>query len=222
MRARAGLLTAAVASAAVLAGGAPAQAADSYRYWSFWEAEGSGWSYASQGPATAKPDDGAVIGFRFAVSEDSGDAASPRPRTEFAKVCGDTSKGDGKRVALALDFGNGADAPAGEHPPKPRTECAQVPEDASAAEALAAVAEPLRYDSDSMLCAVEGYPAKGCGEQVSGDGDGKGGAADSDSADSAGKEDDGGLSSGAGIAAGAAAVVILGGAAAWQARRRRS
>ncbi|NEE36853.1 hypothetical protein G3M53_67045, partial [Streptomyces sp. SID7982] len=57
----------------------------------------------------------------------------------------------------------------GEKPPALRTACAQVAPDASSAEALAAVAKPLRYDDSAMLCAISGYPRTGCGEQVSGD-----------------------------------------------------
>ncbi|MYZ41290.1 hypothetical protein GT002_40835, partial [Streptomyces sp. SID4917] len=47
-----------------------------------------------------------------------------------------------------------------------RAECALLGEDATAAEALAAVAKPLRYNSEALLCAISGYPATGCGEQV--------------------------------------------------------
>ncbi|GAA3305437.1 hypothetical protein GCM10020295_59150 [Streptomyces cinereospinus] len=158
------LLTALVV--ALAAGTGPARAAG-YRYWSFWERAGGTWTYATQGPATARPADGAVQGFRFAVSEDSADASRPRGEAGFAAICAGTpARAGSKRVALVIDFGTASDAPAGGTPPAARTACARVSPDATAAEALAAVAEPLRYDTNALLCAIAGYPRTGCGEQV--------------------------------------------------------
>lgn len=205
-------------------GAAPAQAADGYRYWSFWQrgGDGGGWAYAVQGPSSARPGDGDVIGFRFAVSEDSDDATRPRGTAGFTTVCADTpAKGGTKRVAVVLDFGTAADAPDHRTPPAPRTECAQVGEDATAGEALAVVAKPLRYNSAALLCAIAGYPESGCGDKVTTSGNahaapkGDGGEA---------SDDGGGGGSGgpsAGLIGGLAAVVLLGAAAVWQARRRR-
>ncbi|MEU6475474.1 SCO2322 family protein [Streptomyces sp. NPDC047017] len=204
---------------ALVAGAGPAQAAG-YRYWSFWDRDGGTWTYATQGPSTAKPADGAVEGFRFAVSQDSQDAAKPRGAAEFAAICGSTPvRGGDKRVALVLDFGTPADAPSGETPPAPRSACARVPADATAAEALAAVAKPLRYDTNALLCAISGYPRKGCGEQVA---TGKGGSSPASSAPDKGDggDKDGGPS--VGLLAGGGVVVVLAGAALWQARRRRN
>lgn len=194
---------------------APSQAAG-YRYWSFWDRDGDTWAYASQGPGTARPDDGAVQGFRFSVSADSQDAAKPRGPADFADICAKTPAQEGrKRIALVLDFGTREDAPRGESPPAPRLACARVAEDATSAEALASVAEPLRYDSKALLCAIDGYPKSGCGEQVSGDGAGRSSSEETESQDRNG----GGPS--VGLIAGIAAVAVLGGAAFWQARRRR-
>ncbi|MFD4632612.1 SCO2322 family protein [Streptomyces sp. NPDC058284] len=207
-----GVLLAAVVGVLVAA---PAQAAG-YRYWSFWERDGGQWTYASQGPGTARPDDGDVQGFRFAVSEDSKDAAKPRGAADFEDICADTPAEDGhKRVALVVDFGTAGDAPGGERPPKPRTACASVADDATSAEALASVAEPLRYDSKALLCAIDGYPKSGCGEQVAADGSDR----QETTAAPDGDGDDGGPS--LGLITGVAAVALLGAAAVWQARRRR-
>ncbi|MBC7272967.1 MAG: hypothetical protein H5T76_30390, partial [Streptomyces sp.] len=97
------LLLAALLTALTAAG--PAGAAG-YRYWSFWEREGDRWTYATQGPSTARPSDGDVQGFRFAVSEDSADATRPRGTADFATICAATPERDGrKRIALVLDFG---------------------------------------------------------------------------------------------------------------------
>ncbi|GHI08100.1 hypothetical protein AQI88_06745 [Streptomyces cellostaticus] len=200
-----------VAALVVVAGAAQAHAAG-YRYWSFWERDGGHWTYATEGPSTARPDDGAVQGFRFAVSADSADASRPRGTADFATICAATPAKPGtKRVALVIDSGTAADAPSGETPPARRAACARVSPDATTAEALAAVAGPLRYDTNALLCAIAGYPRQGCGEQVSADGTRKKGAQK--------KESDGGPS--LGLPIGVAVVALLGGAAVWQARRRK-
>ncbi|MEV7401437.1 SCO2322 family protein [Streptomyces sp. NPDC091267] len=226
---RAGRTTALlVVLGAVLAvlGQGTAQAAG-YRYWSFWEGAGSGWAYATQGPSLVRPDDGAVQGFRFSVSADSQDAAKPRRSPDFEKICAGTpAKGGTKRVGLVIDPGTAADAPDGETPPAPRTACAQVPQDASSADALASVAKPLRYGSDALLCAISDYPASGCGEQVSGNGDGdvSGTATATASVSASAGDEDGGSGGGgpsAGVLVGVGAVLLLGIAAVAQARRRR-
>lgn len=107
-----------VAALLVLLGAGNAHAAG-YRYWSFWEGDGGkGWTYATQGPSSVRPDDGAVQGFRFSVSEDSRDAAQPRRAPDFGTVCADTPQKDGlKRIALVIDPGTAADAPDGEQAP---------------------------------------------------------------------------------------------------------
>ncbi|MFJ8080865.1 SCO2322 family protein [Streptomyces sp. NPDC096205] len=180
-----------------------------YRYWSFWDRDGAHWVYATQGPATARPSDGDVQGFRFAVSEDSQDADQPRGPGNFPTICGDTPAQKGKkRVGLLLDFGTPADAPSGETPPPIRWACAVVSPDATTAEALAAVAKPLRYDTNALLCAIDGYPEQGCGEQVS---------ANTEHKKTKQHTDDG---PSLGLIGGVAVIVLLGAAALWQARRR--
>ncbi|MFF4013084.1 SCO2322 family protein [Streptomyces sp. NPDC001717] len=202
-------------------------AASSYRYWSFWDAPAGGsWSYATVGPSMARPADGSVQGFRFAVSQDaSAEAARPRAAADFAAICGATPAAEGKkRVALVVDFGVPADAPSGENPPQeaPRTACAQVAPDATTAEALASVAKPLRYNGAAMLCAISGYPAQGCGEPVASP------AADSSDPTAAPSPAPGGGPSAAeagggpsaGLITGLAAVAALAAAGIWQSRRR--
>ncbi|RII16985.1 hypothetical protein DSC45_14575 [Streptomyces sp. YIM 130001] len=201
----------------------PAQAAG-YRYWSFWDRGDDGaWAYASQGPSVAQPDDGAVQGFRFSVSEDSADAAKPRGTAGFGTICDGTPAQDGrKRIALVIDFGTAKDAPGGAKPPGRRTACARIAEDGTSADALAAVAKPLRYDNNALLCAIAGYPRTGCGEQVAGEGEATGSPDASASASGTEAEDDGGGGGPAvGIVVGVGAVLVLGAGAVWQARRRR-
>ncbi|MFJ6552907.1 SCO2322 family protein [Streptomyces luteogriseus] len=202
-----------LASLLLCAGAGQAKAAG-YRYWSFWERDGEQWVYATQGPSLARPSDGDVQGFRFAVSEDSASATRPRGTADFATICARTPAKDGrKRVALVIDFGTPADAPGGETPPAARTACARVSPDATTAEALAAVAKPLRYDTNALLCAISGYPEKGCGEQVSQRQDQQ----QKPAAEEKTPSDDG---PSLGLVAGIAVVVLLGGAAIWQVRRR--
>ncbi|MFF8675756.1 SCO2322 family protein [Streptomyces sp. NPDC015242] len=200
-----------LAALLLVAGAGQAARAAGYRYWSFWERDGGRWVYATQGPSTARPSDGDVQGLRFAVSEDSEDAARPRGRADFAAICARTPAREGtKRVALLLDFGTPADAPEGETPPAARTACAQVPPDATTAEALAAVAKPLRYDTNALLCAISGYPDRGCGEPVSG-------KQRKPAAERREQRDDG---PSLGLVAGVGVVTLLAGAAIWQVRRR--
>nr|WP_241267647.1 SCO2322 family protein [Streptomyces scabichelini] len=205
------------------AGQAQAQAqAAGYRYWSFWDLDGDTWVYATQGPSTTRPSDGDVQGFRFSVSEDSRDSAKPRGAAEFATICAGakTPARDGtKRVALVLDFGTSADAPSGETPPRPRTACARVPEDATTADALAAVAKPLRYGTNALLCAIAGYPRTGCGEQVSATEPTPSTSPRDENA--SGESESGDQGPSLGLLAGIGAVAVLGAATVWQTRRRR-
>ncbi|MFJ8190558.1 SCO2322 family protein [Streptomyces sp. NPDC096094] len=207
-------------AAFLLIGTAGQAQAAGYRYWSFWDHDGDRWVYATQGPSLVRPSDGDVQGFRFAVSENSGDAAKPRGAADFASICAKTPAEDGsKRVALVLDFGTASDAPSGETPPAPRTACARVSPDATTADALAAAAGPLRYNTSALLCGIAGYPKSGCGEQVSQKekekDDSTAPAAAPDQKDTS---DDDGPS--VGLYAGIAVVAALAGAATWQARRR--
>ncbi|WP_077796004.1 SCO2322 family protein [Streptomyces sp. JHA26] len=203
----------------IVTGAGPAQATG-YRYWSFWDRDGERWTYATQGPSMARPSDGDVQGFRFSVSEDSGDAAQPRGTADFATICAKTPARDGeKRVALVLDFGTAADAPSGETPPAGRTACARVASDATTADALAAVAGPLRYDTNALLCAIAGYPRTGCGEQVSQKQDPTTSAAP---AQEPAQDEDGDGGPSTGLVTGTAIVAALAAAAVWQSRRRRN
>ncbi|MFF2348912.1 SCO2322 family protein [Kitasatospora sp. NPDC058115] len=200
-------------------GAAQAQAAG-YRYWSFWRWSDGGWAYQQQGPAVHVPADGAVDGWRFAVSPDGGqDAARPGTPGDFAAVCAGTPAEAGrKRVAVVLDFGAAADAPGGESPPAPRTACAVVAPRASSAEVLATVAPPLRYDTNGLLCAIAGYPRGGCADQLGAAGAPQEGERPAQGASAARTSPSGPV---LGVGAGLALVVALGAGAAWQAHRRR-
>jgi hypothetical protein len=145
---------------------APAGAAHaaSYRFWGYYQLTGSTWAFAQKSPADTKPKDGAVEGWRFAV----GDEATPRfPRATptFKDICGTTAvKAGTKRVGVVIDSGREADAEGGATPPAPLAECAVVDAGASGAEVLATVAS-VRLDK-GLTCAINGYPATGCGGEV--------------------------------------------------------
>ncbi|MFJ6072687.1 SCO2322 family protein [Streptomyces sp. NPDC093065] len=205
-------------AAFLLIGTAGQAQAAGYRYWSFWERDGGKWVYATQGPSMVRPSDGDVQGFRFSVSEDSGDAARPRGTADFASICAKTPAEEGsKRVALVLDFGTAPDAPSGETPPAPRTACARLSPDATTSDALAAAAGPLRYNTNALLCAIAGYPKSGCGEQVSEKED-----STATATPRAAEDEDDADGPSIGLYAGIAVVAALAGAATWQARRRRN
>lgn len=231
MSRRSPLVCAALLACAVTGLGAGPAQAQEYRYWSFWDGKDGSWSYATEGPATLRPADGAVVGFRFTVGADSAAAGKPRGAADFGALCARTPAEDGtKRVGVVIDFGTAADAPGGERPPAARKECARVAQDASAGDALAAVARPLRYDSRALLCAVAGYPEAGCADQVEASGGsssgssaapGSGSASEDAREPSGSRAPDGGGGPSAGLLGGVAAVVVLGAAAVWQARRRR-
>ena len=153
------LLLAAVATTA-LAG--PAHAEDGYQYWNYFHLEGETWAFSEVGAADYQPEDGDVEGFRYGVSTQS-QGIEPRAdlaEVNFDTVCGDAEAGDGeKRVAVVLDYGTVDD-----DAPEPRADCAVLPDDASTQDALDQVSQ-VRAEG-GMVCALDGYPAAGCGEPV--------------------------------------------------------
>jgi hypothetical protein len=139
--------------------------AASYRYWGYYTWTDGSWAFATRGPDQTRPADGAVEGWRFAVTAESGSPRVPRAAGDFAAICAQTAPAAGKkRVAVVLDPGLAADAPSGARPQAPRGECALVDVAASGAQVLAAVA-PTRVEK-GLVCGVAGYPATGCGTQV--------------------------------------------------------
>ena len=145
-----------------------ARAESAYRYWTYWLGDAAGWTFAQEGPATRLPTDGDVEGWRFGISSA---AASPElaPRTDvttaFEAACGSTPPAEGKkRIAVAVDFGDARDAADGAVPPKTQVACALVAEDATSAQALAALVD-IRAEN-GMVCGLAGYPATGCADLV--------------------------------------------------------
>ncbi|WP_347350064.1 SCO2322 family protein [Intrasporangium sp.] len=142
---------------------APAQAA-AYRFWGFYQLTDGAWAFAQKGPDQAVPKEGAVEGWRFAVSDTNG-ARYPRAVLTFEQLCGQTAAESGKkRVGLVVDYGRPADAEDGATPPAPAGSCAVVGTDASSLDVLRTVGE-LRVEK-GLVCGVDGYPATGCGGEV--------------------------------------------------------
>jgi hypothetical protein len=152
---------------ATLAGGiavAPAQAA-SYRYWGYFHLTKGAWAFAQTGAAQNTPANGAVEGWRFAVADESSIRA-PRATPTFAALCtGTAAKVGTKRVALVIDFGRPADSADGVTPPAPKASCVTVPAKATGADILVAGGATLRV-SKALDCAIDGWPATGCGDPV--------------------------------------------------------
>lgn len=163
----ASLLTALVAVPGLVLGAAAPAQADSqyYLYWSLWEqAPNDQWQFNESGASALTPANGSVNGWRFGVAGFAvPDVREPRATVTFAEVCGEDAAPAGqKKVAEVIDYGTGADAPAGSTPPKPVLACATVAENANAVQALQAVA-PVRYEN-GLVCAISAYPAAGCGD----------------------------------------------------------
>jgi hypothetical protein len=168
---RARLLRASVVLTLVaLAGGvvaAPAQAA-AYRYWGYFHLTKGAWAFAQTGPAQAVPADGTVEGWRFAVADESS-VRTPRATPTFDALCAGTAvKAGTKRVGLVIDYGrpsDSADGPDGAQPPAAQATCVAVPVKASGSDVLVAAGATLRLDK-TLTCAIDGWPATGCGEPV--------------------------------------------------------
>lgn len=158
------LISVLVAVSATVGLAGPAQAEDGFQYWNYFHLENGKWAFSQVGPADYQPKDGDVEGFRFGTSTVS-KGIEPRADLQevgFDSVCADAEAADGeKRVAVLIDYGieDGAGTP-----PDPRAECAVVAQDASTQQVLGEVAE-VRVEK-AMTCALDGYPATGCGVPV--------------------------------------------------------
>ncbi|MFC6238840.1 SCO2322 family protein [Longivirga aurantiaca] len=152
---------------------APAAEAASYRYWTYWWGQpgATSWTFAQLGPASDRPKDGAVIGWRFAVTTESGGKKSPRAALPFASLCPQlTSAPDGqKRVAVVVDYGSTSDAPPGEQPPgggTVRVECVTAASNANAVTVLTTAGVSLRVGGNGLVCGIDGYPRTECAAVV--------------------------------------------------------
>ncbi|MFG1812631.1 SCO2322 family protein [Kribbella sp. NPDC049174] len=140
-----------------------AQAEDGYRFWSYYQWSGGQWAFAQKGADGVVPADGAVEGWRYALG--GAKPRVPRAAGDFEAVCGKTPAETGKkRVALVVDPGTPADARSGETPGPATGTCVVTDVNSTGAKILAAVS-PVRIEK-GLTCGIAGYPAKGCGDQV--------------------------------------------------------
>ena len=152
-----------VLTSAVLA--APATASE-FRYWTYWTSTTQEWSFSPLGPAFRPADEGIIEGWRLAVT--GVDATTP-PRVDVAdaydRACGDVApQADILRIAVVLDYGTAADAPADESPPNLVVACAEVADGSTGFDALRAITE-IRSER-GFVCGLSGYPATGCGRDT--------------------------------------------------------
>jgi hypothetical protein len=159
---RAGVIVVLVTLAAGVVA-APAQAA-AFRYWGYYHLTNGAWAFSQTGAGQAVPADGSVEGWRFAVA-DASSTRPPRATQTFDTLCvGTPIKAASKRVGLVIDYGRRADSASGTQPPAARATCVSVPVKATGSDVLA-VGSTLFLDK-GLICAVDGWPAKGCGEKV--------------------------------------------------------
>lgn len=139
-----------------------------YVYWSYWSAGASGgWTFATLGSASITPADGSVEGWRYGAGEGAGPSQPPSVSPNFGAACNATAAVSGKkRVAVVIDPGTAAQASGGATPPGVATKCAQVDVSANGTQVLNAVTQ-TRTATSGMVCGINGYPASGCGVQVS-------------------------------------------------------
>ncbi len=145
---------------------APAQAA-SYRYWTYWQGDTGTWVVADTGPGDHTVVDEDVQGWRFAITSDAA-MQGPDNAPVFAELCPDQSAAGAPtgqlRVAVVIDAGFTADAPAGQSPPADVVSCVTVPEGSTGNQALAA-AGAVAEDS-GLICSINGYPEGECSPEV--------------------------------------------------------
>jgi len=161
------VITAAITliSVAALPPAAHAQGGDVFRFWGYYQWSDGAWGFSPLGAAETRPTDGAVEGWRYAVS--GAEPRVPRADGDFDLICASTEEAEGqKRVAVVIDFGTEADSEDGSQPPAARGECAVVAEDATGSDVLSQAAGDIRLDPDGLVCGIAGYPAQGCGGPV--------------------------------------------------------
>ena len=165
----AGIAALIVATTVVLMGSAvPAQAASSYRYWSYWKNVGDTWQFSNEGAGTYRPKDGTVQGWRFAISAGANSSTRPpRSNLTFDQICGSTSAESGKRrVGLVIDFGTTTDAPNGERPPSLVSQCVVIADGQTSIQVMSAAKLAFRASATGFICGISLYPRNECGVAI--------------------------------------------------------
>ena len=143
-----------------------AEASTAYRYWSYWIAgvDSSQWRYATEGSGTHVPVDGQVEGWRFGIAGDSS-LIQPTRSPDFGSICAGVELPEGgKRIAVVIEPGAVQEAPPGETPGAPLTECVTTDAMSTGLQVLQSLAD-VRMES-GFVCGIDGYPANECAPLV--------------------------------------------------------
>ena len=146
----------------------PAQAADTgYRYWGYFQAapKATVWTAAMTGP-TVNVADGAVEGWSFVFSSDDIPSEAPSVKPDFATICAHIKAVPGKkRIALVIDFGKKAYAPAGEKVKRTMVRCVRTDKKSQGIDVLGQVVK-VRAEASGLICGFNGYPRQECGVEI--------------------------------------------------------
>ena len=147
---------------------ANAAAQKGWRYWGYFQAAPgtTTWNYALTGPAGSTPKDGSVEGWKYSFSSDTVDTGNPTLKPNFKAICASTPAQAGLiRVAVVVDFGLRAIAPAGENVQATLRQCVSVKSGTNGLEILNKVV-PVRTSSSGFVCGLNNYPAKECSTEI--------------------------------------------------------
>ena len=148
----------------------PANAAiqKGWRYWGYFQAAPGTtiWNYALTGPAASTPKDGSVEGWKYSFSSETVDTGNPTLKPNFKAICSGTPAQSGLiRVAVVVDFGLRAIAPAGENVQATLRQCVSIKPGTNGLEILNKVV-PVRTSSSGFVCGLNNFPAKECSTEI--------------------------------------------------------
>lgn len=143
-----------------------ANAETAWRYWSYWTWETGTWQQAMTGAADIEAIDGSIQGWRYITAGiEVGEELAPRVKPVFDEICGGVEPStNSARVAVVIDFGDPSDYSENITIPETVIECVVVESGSPSSLLLPEIAQ-LREDS-GLICAINGLPASGCGEEV--------------------------------------------------------
>jgi hypothetical protein len=142
-------------------------ASKGYRYWGYFQAAPgeTSWTAAMTGP-TVDIKDGAVEGWSFVFSSDDIPSEEPSVKPDFATICSHIKPVPGKkRIALVIDFGKKAYAPAGEKVKRTMVRCVRTDKKSQGIDVLGQVVK-VRAEASGLICGFNGYPRQECGVEI--------------------------------------------------------
>ena len=142
-------------------------ASKGYRYWGYFQAAPgeTSWTAAMTGP-TVDIKDGAVEGWSFVFSSDDIPSEAPSVKPDFATICANIKAVPGKkRIALVMDFGKKAYAPAGEKVKRTMVRCVRTEKTSQGIDVLGQLVK-VRAEASGLICGFNGYPREECGVEI--------------------------------------------------------